>query len=136
MKKIYTFLFLFVLSTMVLSACMVEPEPEPTQGALAPVANGLVALPDDAATLIAALVTAAVAALFLKLNWGGEFAQPLAAAISPIIITLLEGWLGVIPPIFDNLVLSILHLLVLFVGGSVGSFLLFKRAKQPKQLLA
>lgn len=135
MKKIYTYLFLFVLSTIALSACMVEPAPEPTQGVLAPVANTLVALPDDAATLIAALVTAGLAWLLLKINLG-QYTQVLAAAISPIIITLVEGWLGVIPPVFDNLVLSLLHLLVLFIGGSIGAFLFVKRANQPKQLLA
>jgi Na+-transporting methylmalonyl-CoA/oxaloacetate decarboxylase gamma subunit len=130
MKKIFTHLFLFVLVAGVLSACAPEPPPAPTTA----VAQTLVALPDDATTLIAALVTAGVAYLLLKVNMG-QYTQTLAAAISPIIITVIEGWLGLIPPIFDNLVLSILHLLVLFVGGSVGSFLLFKRAKQPKQLL-
>jgi hypothetical protein len=130
MKKIFTHLFLFVLVLGVLSACAPEPAPVPQTA----VAETLVALPDDATTLIAALVTAGLAYLLLKINMG-QYTQTLAAAIAPIVITAIEGWLGLIPPIFDNLVLSILHLLVLFVGGSVGSFLLFKRAKQPKQLL-
>lgn len=98
-------------------------------------ATNLVALPDDALKLILALVTAGVAWLLLKVNMG-QYTQLLAAAIAPIIIAAIESALGMIDPVFDNLLLSIIHLLVLFISGSIGTLLLFKRFKQPAQLLA
>lgn len=103
-----------------------------------PVANGfgqsLVALPAEFQTLVLAVVTAGVAWLLLKVNMG-DYTQSLAAVISPIVIAALERLTGMIPPVYDDVVLSILHLIVLFVSGSVGAFLLFKRAKNPKGLL-
>lgn len=128
MKKIIPFLILF---SFVLFACVTEPAAAP-QGALA---QGLVSLPDDASVLILSLVTAGLAWLLVKVNMGA-YTQALAAVIAPMIVTAIETFLGTIPPVFDNLVLSLLHLLVLFVSGSVGAFLLFKRAKTPAQLLA
>ena len=94
----------------------------------------LVQLPEEFTRLVLYAVTAGVAWLLLKVGMG-QYTQALAAVIAPIVIAALERLTGMIPPVFDNLVLSILHLIVLFVGGSIGMFLLFKRARQPEQLL-
>lgn len=103
-----------------------------------PVAQGfgqsLVSLPDDAVQLIGALVTAGIAWLLLKIDMG-QYTQALAAAIAPIVVALLERLTGMIPAVYDNVVLSVIHLIVLFVSGSVGAFLLIKRIRQPNQLL-
>ena len=114
MKK---FLSLFVL-VIVLTAC-------------SPVAQGLMELPDEGRLLVLMLITAGVTWLLLKLSEVFKidlsgYANAIAAAIAPILITLIEAGLRLIPPIFDNLVLSIIHLIVLLVG-SIGAFFLFKR---------
>ena len=93
--------------------------------------SGLMQLPDEARILILQLVTVGVLWLLLKLSQitGKDFsgyAPAMAAVIAPIIITLLESALGTIDPIFDNLVLSIIHVIVLLLG-SVGGLLLFRR---------
>jgi hypothetical protein len=91
----------------------------------------LAGLPDDAQVLIFSLITAGVtwlllkASEFFKIDLSG-YANAAAAAIAPILIAIIESWLGLIPPVFDNLVLSIIHLIVLLIG-SLGAFFLFKR---------
>jgi hypothetical protein len=126
MKKILiAFVFMFALA-----ACVAQPAVTP-QSAFA---QGLVALPDEAVTLILALVTAGVAWLLLKINMG-QYTQALAAVFAPIIVTAIESFLQTIPPVFDNLVLSIIHILVLLVSGSLGTLILFRRAKTPSRLL-
>jgi hypothetical protein len=119
-----------IILAIALLALLFVPSVEQAQG----VAQGLAQLPDEALQLIRWAVTAGVAWLLLKVDMGG-FTQILAAAIAPIVIAALERLTGMIPPVFDNLVLSLIHLLVLFIGG-LGSFLLFKRAREPKTLLA
>lgn len=109
--------------------------------ACAPAVQGLVSLPDDAQQLILALVTAGLTWLLLqlstllKIDFSG-YAQPLAAVIAPIIITFIESYLQLIPPVFDELVLSIIHVLVLLVS-SVGTYIVFlkTKSKQTKRLL-
>lgn len=115
-----------------LTACVVTPEVAPQTA----FAQTIVALPDDAQTLILSLLTAGIAWLLLKVNLGGEYAQPIAAALAPVIVVVIENLLGLIPPSFDNIVLAVIHWLVLLVSGSVGAFVLFKRAKTPKTLLS
>lgn len=118
MKRIFVRL---VLAGLVLTAC------SPIQGAV----NGLQQLPDEGRLLVLMLITAGVTWLLLKASVVFKqdlsgYAAPLAAAIAPIIVTLIEAGLKLIPPIFDNLVLSIIHLVVLAVG-SIGAFFVFKR---------
>jgi ABC-type transport system involved in cytochrome bd biosynthesis fused ATPase/permease subunit len=129
MKKVFRFIVVFV-AVVLLSACVASPAVAPQSA----IAQGLVALPDEASVLILSLLTAGVAWLLAKVNMG-QFTQPIAAALAPVIITALEGFLGTIPPVFDNLVLSLLHLLVLYVGGSIGVYVLAKRKPTNKGLL-
>lgn len=111
-------LFRFCLLIFILTAC-------------SPVSQGLMELPDEGRLLVLMLVTAVVtwlllkASEFFKKDLSG-YSNAIAAAIAPILITLIESWLQLIPPVFDNLVLSIIHLLVLLVG-SIGAFFVFKR---------
>ena len=115
MKKVFV---LLMLLSFILSAC-------------APAVQGLVALPDEARLLVLSLFTAGVTwvLLWLSMRFGVDlagYANAIAAALAPVIITLIELWLKTIPPAFDNIVLTIIHLLVLLIG-SLGAFFLFKR---------
>jgi hypothetical protein len=96
--------------------------------------QGLMQLPDEGRILILTLLTAGLAWLLTKINMG-QYTEALAAAIAPIIITGIEMGLQMIPALYDNVVLSIIHLLVLFIGGSIGFVFFFKRVKEPKTLL-
>lgn len=127
MKKIAPFLFVLLLA-----ACVAVPAVAPSNT----LAQGLVGLPEDATTLILALVTAGVAFVLTKVNMG-QFTQPLAAAIAPILVVVIENLLGMIPPSFDNIVLAVIHWLVLFVSGSVGALVIAKKVgrKEVKTLL-
>lgn len=88
-------------------------------------------LPDEGRILVLMVVTTAVTWLLLKaseltkVDLSGH-AGAVAAAVAPVLITLIEAGLKLIPPIFDNLVLSIIHLIVLLVG-SLGAWFLAKR---------
>lgn len=117
MKKL-SIILLIVFS---LTACA------PAAGAVAP----LLELPDEGRILVLSLVSAGVTWVLLKLSEVFKidlsgWSNAVAAALAPILITLVESGLQLIPPIFDNLLLSIIHLLVLFVG-SLGVFFLVKR---------
>lgn len=120
MKKTFVCLFLAIFS-FVLFAC---------SGMQQGVAQ-LQQLPDDGRNLVFILVTAGVTWLLLKVSeltkvdLSGH-AGAVAVAIAPIFVTLIEAGLQLIPPIFDNLVLSIIHLIVLLVG-SLGTWFLIKR---------
>jgi len=97
--------------------------------------QNFVPLPDEAKVLILSLLTAGVTWLLLqlsaltKVNLSG-WANVVAASLAPIIVTLIEAGLKLIDPIFDNLVLSIIHLIVLLVG-SLGVFWLAQRKRAP-----
>ena len=126
MKKALHLFVLLTVAALVLSAC-------------APIAQSLIALPDEASLLIVMLVTSAVAWLLLKLSTLlkfdlGGYVQPIVAVVAPILITLIESYLQLIPPALDNVVLTVIHLIVLLVG-SVGAFILFKR-RASKTLLS
>ena len=47
-----------------------------------------------------------------------------------MVVAALESYLQLIPPVFDNLVLSVIHLIVL-LAGSLGTFWLFQRKPAP-----
>lgn len=127
--KLFKLLFLLVLIAVFLTAC-------------APAVQGLVGLPDDARNLVLVLVTAGLTWVLIqlsnliKLDLSG-YAPPLAAVLAPIIITVIENYLGLIPPIFDDLVLAVIHFLVLLIGG-IGTFVAWSRVKnkQTRQLLS
>ena len=127
--KLFKLLFLFVLLAVLLTAC-------------APAVQGLVGLPDEGRLLVLTLVTAGLTFVLLwlggllKIDFGG-FVQPLAAVLSPIVITIIEHYLAMIEPIYDNLVLTVIHIIVLLLG-SIGSVILFRRVKNQdtKALLA
>lgn len=96
-----------------------------------PVAQGLMELPDEGRNLIMMIITAGATWVLLKLSEVfhvelSGWANAIAAALAPIFVTIIESRLQLIPPVFDNLVLSIIHLLVLLVG-SLGVFFLAKR---------
>ena len=127
--KLYKILFLFVFVAVLLTAC-------------APAVQGLVGLPDEAKDLIMVLLTSGLTFLLLQLgklipiDLSG-YGAPLAAALAPIVIAVLEYYLGMIPSTFDSIVLTIIHLIVLLVG-SIGTIVVFNRVKRKdtKNLLA
>lgn len=118
MKNLVRFFLFVFLFTLMITAC-------------SPISQGLMQLPDEGRLLVLMLVTAGVnwlllqLSLFFKVELQG-YANALAAAIAPIFVVLIESGLQLIPPVFDNLVLSIIHLIVLAVG-SIGAFFIFRR---------
>lgn len=117
-RKLFFTVFVLVVMLFTLSAC-------------APAVAGLTQLPDEGRLLVFTLITAGVTWLLLKISevTGKDlngYANAIAAAIAPIFVTLIEDALGTIPPVFDNIVLTVIHLIVLLVG-SIGTFFLFKR---------
>jgi len=99
------------------------------------VTGWLVSLPDEGRVLVLSLVTAGVTWVLLKLSavfkvdFSG-WANAIAAALAPILVTVIESYLQLIPPIFDNLVIAVIHMIVLLVG-SFGVFWLAKRKPAP-----
>jgi hypothetical protein len=91
----------------------------------------LVGLPDEGRLLVLMAVTAGVtwlllkASIVFKVDLSG-YANVVTVALAPIVITLIEAGLKLIPPVFDNVVLTIIHLIVLLVG-SVGTFFMLQR---------
>jgi hypothetical protein len=141
MKLVNRFLSLVILATLfvlALSACGVAvPPAQPVNG----FAASLVAMPPEGSQLIVVLVTAGVTWLLLQLSTAlkidlGGYVQQIVAIVSPILITLAESALGMIPPAFDNIVLTVIHLLVL-IAGSLGVVLVANKtkAKQVHALL-
>lgn len=125
MKRLFLLtLFVLVLAT----ACVAVPVTNP------PTLLGqtLVALPEEATLLIFTSLTAILSFLLLKLNMGA-LTQPIVAVIAPMIITFIERQLQVIPPVFDNLVLSIIHVIVLAIT-SYGTYVLAMRIKSPQRI--
>lgn len=127
MKKLTYFLLIVMVLT--LAACVAVPAVAPKSA----MAQSLVALPDEGRILILTLITSAVTFLLLKINMG-QLTEPIVAILAPILITAVESFLQTIPPVFDNLVLSIIHVIVLGVG-SLGAYVVFKRSRTPKSIL-
>ncbi len=125
MKKI-----LWILLVLVLAGCVAVPVVNPPTA----LGQSLVALPEEGTLLIWALLTSLLTFLLLKINMG-QLTQPIVAIVAPLIITFVESFLQTIPPIFDNLVLSIIHVVVLALT-SYGTYILVRRAKAPKTLLS
>lgn len=104
--------------------------------------RGLVGMPEEGSQLILWAVTAVVAWALLQISTGfgvdlSGYVQPIVAIIAPVLVTIAERYLGMIPPVFDNLVLSLIHLLALAIG-SVGTLIAYRRlyTKDHKALLA
>lgn len=117
-------LFLFVLAALLLTACA------------SPAVQGLAQLPDEGRQLVFILLSAAVTYLLLQLSRVSGvdlsgYAPAIATALGPVIVTIIEHYLQLIPPVFDNFVLTIIHLIVL-LAGSLGTFALVRR--QPATL--
>jgi uncharacterized transporter YbjL len=120
MKKIIT--LILVLFVLALTGCAAQ-------------AAQLQQLPEEGVNLVFILVTAAVTWLlltlkdFFKIDLSG-YAGALAAALAPLLVAWFESYLQLIPAIFDNVVLTVIHLIVLLVG-SLGTFWLFQRKAAP-----
>lgn len=121
-------LFLFVLVVLLVSACAATVAP-------------LMQLPDEGRQLVSILLSAAIVWLLLQISalvgWDlSGYAPPIIAAVSPLIITIIERYLQMIPSIYDDFVLVVIHYLVLLLG-SVGTVIAVKRIKRKevKQLL-
>jgi hypothetical protein len=81
-----------------------------------------VALPDDAKILILGLVTSLLTALFAFLftKWGLDlrgFVPELAAVLAAIVVTAFEFLLQMLAFVPDNILSSIIHLIVLMITG-------------------
>lgn len=103
--------------------------------ACAPTVQGLTQLPDEGRLLILSLVTAGVTWVLLKLSELlkidlSGYTNAIAAALAPIIVAAIESYLQLIPPAFDNIVLTVIHLLVLLLG-SLGTIWLAQRKPAP-----
>jgi hypothetical protein len=99
------------------------------------VTGWLVSLPDEGRLLVLSIVTWGVTWVLLKLSAVikvdlSGWANAIAAALAPILVTVIESYLQLIPPIFDNLVIAVIHMIVLLVG-SLGVFWLTKRKPAP-----
>lgn len=121
MKFIKLFVVLVVFS-LILAAC-------------APAAQFMGPLPEEAQLLILSLITAGMTWVLLqlsavfKIDLSG-YANMIAAVLAPIIVTLIESWLQLIPPVFDNIVLTVIHLIVL-LAGSLGVIWVAQRKPAP-----
>jgi hypothetical protein len=114
MKKI---VILFLL-TFLLTACAAQ-------------VAGLQQLPDEGVNLVFMLVTFVVAFLLLKLSEATGFdfkgyAGAIVAVVAPILVGYIESYLRLIPPMWDDIVLTVIHLIVLAVG-SLGMFWVYHR---------
>ncbi len=118
MKKILVTLLLGFLTVFMLVACAAPPALTQT----------LTQVPTELQTLIAALLTAGLTWLVLQIKGIdlSGYVPAIVAAVSPILITLLQGWLGLIPPVYDDLVLAVIHVIVVGIG-SLGALLILKR---------
>lgn len=114
-------LFVLVMTGLVLTACAAGQS----------LGQTLTQLPDEGVQLVFFVVSAGVTWCLLKLSEVTNvdlkgYAPAVAVALAPILTALIESWLQLIPPAFDNIVLTIIHLIVLAVG-SLGVFFIAKR---------
>lgn len=127
MKNAFRLLFVAVLVLFTLTACA----PLAASGTV----RGLAGLPEEAKVLILSLITALLTTLFawiatqFHIDLSG-YVEPLALVVSGIVVTFIESQLQLIPPVFDSLVLSVIHILVLIATG--GFMLLFYRKARAR----
>jgi len=94
-----------------------------------------VSLPDDAKILILALITSLLTAFFAYVftRWGLDlrgFAAELAATLAAIVVTIFEFGLKLLSFIPDQILLTIIHLIVLALAG-VGTAFVLNRRRTP-----
>lgn len=125
-KKIVWFVLLALVASFVLAACT------PVQGA----AQQVVVLPERLQILITSLSVFVVGWIFaqigMKLPWFtklfGQYADEIAFALAGAIITVLQNWLNMIPPAWEEvgnlalaLVIAVLTALQVFkLLGKIG----------------
>lgn len=91
-----------------------------------------VTLPDDAKILILGFITSLLTALFsyLLARWGLDlrgFTAELAAVVAAIVVTIFEFGLKLLSFIPDQILLTIIHLIVLAIAGFGTAFVLSRR---------
>jgi len=94
-----------------------------------------VTLPDDAKLLILGLITSLLTALFsfLFVKWGLDlrgYITGLSATIAAIVVTVFEFLLKTLVFVPDQILLTIIHLIVLAVSG-YGAALALNRMRTP-----
>lgn len=118
MKRFLKIALVLALFAVMLVACAPASQPG--------LAANLMQLPDEGRVLIMTLLTAGLTWLLLQLgkvipvDFSG-YGAVIAAALAPVIITAIEYFLQMIPPTYDQLVLTLIHLLVVGLG-SIGLF--------------
>ena len=91
-----------------------------------------VTLPDDAKLLILGLITSLLTALFsfAFVKWGLDlrgFTVELAAVLAAIVVAVFEFALKLLVFIPDNILLTIIHLIVLALSGLGAAWFLSRR---------
>ena len=94
-----------------------------------------VTLPDDAKLLILGLITSLLTALFSYVftRWGLDlrgFIAELAAVLAAIVVVVFEFGLKLLAFIPDQILLTIIHLIVLALSG-YGAALVLNRLRMP-----
>jgi len=94
-----------------------------------------VTLPDDAKLLILALITSLLTALFSYafVRWGIDlrgYITGLSATLAAIVVTVFEFLLKTLVFVPDQILLTIIHLIVLAVSG-YGAALALNRMRMP-----
>lgn len=93
--------------------------------------QSFVGLPDELKIILLGLITSLVALALkaigdaLKIDLSG-YVEQVATALAAVLVTLIESYLAMIPPAFDNIVATALHLIVLILGA-LGFFWAGKR---------
>jgi hypothetical protein len=121
MKRIVALLLVMLMSVLFLSACA---------SSNAAVAR-FVQLPDDAKLLILGLITSLLTALFgfVFMKCGIDlrgYTVELAAVLGAIVVTVLEFLLKLLAFIPDEILTTIIHLIVLAFSGYGATWLLSK----------
>ncbi len=120
------FIIPLIFALLILTACAPVQEQ---------VTAGLQNLPEEGVSLVFIVLTAAVVWVLLKLkdffkiDLSG-YANAIAAALAPLLVTFIEQYLKLIPPIFDGIVIAVIHNLFLLVGG-LGVIWLAQRKPAP-----
>ena len=97
--------------------------------------HAFVTLPDDAKILILALITSLLTAFFAYVftRWELDLrglAVELAASLAAIVVTVFEFGLKLLAFIPDQILLTIIHLIVLALAG-VGTAFVLNRRRTP-----
>ena len=95
----------------------------------------LIGLPEDAKLLILGLITSLLTALFsfLFVKWGLDlrgYITGLSATLAAIVVTVFEFLLKMLVFVPDEMLLTIIHLIVLAVSG-YGAALALNRMRTP-----